>query len=94
MPLKEGSSREVISSNIRTEIHHGKDPKQAAAIAYRKAGRSRGTSRSAELAKARSERRVVHDKTPGVKASFYCHRCKHRHTRGTKVYTEHRGLPF
>lgn len=34
MPLKKGSSRKTISQNIRTEIRHGKDPKQAAAIAY------------------------------------------------------------
>lgn len=34
MPLKEGSSKDTIQENIRTEIHHGKDPKQAAAIAY------------------------------------------------------------
>ncbi len=37
MPLKEGSSRETISSNIATEVRAGKDPKQAAAIAYSKA---------------------------------------------------------
>lgn len=38
MPLKEGSSQPVISSNIAAEIEAGKDPKQAAAIAYSKAG--------------------------------------------------------
>lgn len=37
MPLKEGSSQEVISQNIATEVRAGKDPKQAAAIAYSKA---------------------------------------------------------
>jgi hypothetical protein len=40
MPLKSGSSKKTIQSNIRTEIKAGKSPKQAAAIAYRKAGRS------------------------------------------------------
>jgi hypothetical protein len=40
MPLKEGSSKETISENIATEIKAGKDPKQAAAIAYAKAGKS------------------------------------------------------
>lgn len=37
MPLETGSSKEVISKNIATEIRSGKDPKQAAAIAYSKA---------------------------------------------------------
>ena len=41
MPLKEGGSRETISSNIATEMHHGKPQKQAVAIAMSKAGKSR-----------------------------------------------------
>jgi len=41
MPLKPGSSRKVISENIRTEMAHGKPQKQAVAIAMRKAGKSR-----------------------------------------------------
>lgn len=41
MPLKEGRSDKVISENIRELINSGRDPKQAAAIAYDKAGRSR-----------------------------------------------------
>ena len=41
MPLEQGSSREAISNNIATEIHAGKDPKQAEAIAYSEAGKSR-----------------------------------------------------
>lgn len=41
MPLKKGSSRKVISANIRTEVKAGRPVKQAAAIAYRKAGKSR-----------------------------------------------------
>ncbi len=41
MPLKTGKSPKVISSNIATEINAGKPPKQAAAIAYSKAGKSR-----------------------------------------------------
>ena len=34
-PLKRGASDKTRSENIRREIHAGKDPKQAAAIAYR-----------------------------------------------------------
>lgn len=37
MPLKNGSSKEVIEENIRELIKAGHDPKQAAAIAYKKA---------------------------------------------------------
>jgi hypothetical protein len=42
MPLKTGKSKAVISSNIKTEIHAGKKPAQAKAIAYSKAGKSKG----------------------------------------------------
>jgi len=41
MSLKKGSSKKTISSNIATEMHAGKPQKQAIAIAYRKAGKSR-----------------------------------------------------
>jgi hypothetical protein len=34
MPLIQGSSEKALQENITTEIKHGKDPKQAAAIAY------------------------------------------------------------
>lgn len=40
MPLKPGKSKQTISNNIATEIKSGKDPKQAAAIAYAKARES------------------------------------------------------
>lgn len=41
MPLRKGTSKEVISSNIRTEIHAGRPRKQAVAIAMSKARRSK-----------------------------------------------------
>lgn len=38
MPLKKGSSKEVIEANIRELIEAGHEPDQAAAIAYKEAG--------------------------------------------------------
>ncbi len=42
MPLKKGSSKKVISQNIKTEMHAGRPQKQAIAIAMRTAGKSKG----------------------------------------------------
>lgn len=44
MPLKKGSSKKVISENIRREVHAGKPRNQAIAIAFAKAGKSRTKS--------------------------------------------------
>ena len=41
MPLSGGSSKEVISKNIQTEMHAGKPQKQAVAIAMSKAGKGK-----------------------------------------------------
>ena len=41
MPLKKGSSQKTISSNIRTEMSHGKSQKQAIALSKAKKKKSK-----------------------------------------------------
>lgn len=42
MPLKKGSSRDVVSANVRKLKREGYPKKQRIAIALRKAGKARG----------------------------------------------------
>lgn len=39
MPLKPGNSRAAVSSNIKTEMAHGKGQRQSVAIALNQAGK-------------------------------------------------------
>jgi len=39
MPLQKGTSKKTIQKNIEKLIHEGRTPQQAAAIAYREAGK-------------------------------------------------------
>jgi hypothetical protein len=51
MPLQRGSSKQAISKNIETEMHAGKPQKQAIAIAYSVAGKSRKKSKKHAMGK-------------------------------------------
>lgn len=41
MPLKKGKSKKTIGENIAELLRSGRDKRQAAAIAYKKAGKGR-----------------------------------------------------
>lgn len=48
MTLKKGLSKKTISSNIKKEMHAGKPQKQAIAIAFSEAGKSRSKPKPAK----------------------------------------------
>jgi uncharacterized protein YdaT len=54
MPLKSGSSKEDISENIRKLRNEGYPEKQAIAIAYSKAGKSREDDSGQRITEASS----------------------------------------
>lgn len=56
MPLKKGSSQEVIGENIAELIRSGHSPEQAAAIAYKAAGKSRDVAKRYYSTASLSER--------------------------------------
>lgn len=56
MPLFEGHSKKVIDKNIETEIHAGKKPKQAVAIAMKKAGKEKPKPKPKGLGNAVADR--------------------------------------
>lgn len=61
MPLKSGSSDSTVGHNIAQLIREGYERDQAAAIAYRKAGRSRASKvKAAYKGKRRSKKSLAH----------------------------------
>ncbi len=48
MPLLNGSSKHIVSENIRTEMNAGKPQKQAIAIALNVAGKGRKKKKAAK----------------------------------------------
>ena len=59
MPLVQGKSKTAISKNIGTEIRAGKDPAQAAAIAYHEAGEKRAAGGEVRVAEEHPTHYVI-----------------------------------
>lgn len=57
MPLRKGSSKEVISANVRELMHAGKPQKQAIAIALKKSREK--VKRKAKKLKRKSKKRAA-----------------------------------
>lgn len=55
MPLREGSSREAVSANIKTELAHGKPRKQAIAISLDVARRGKKRVKTAREKASRAK---------------------------------------
>lgn len=69
--LEKGSSEKVISENIKTEINAGKDPKQAAAIAYSEAGENnKGAKDMAEEEKKEEKKMTTMDDVKAFMKDF------------------------
>ena len=61
MPLKKGFSKKIIEENIKTEIRLGKSPKQAVAIALKKAEKSKAESVKPKPRKYAKSNQQVHN---------------------------------
>lgn len=70
MPLKEGSSKEVIQENIREMIASGHDPKQAMAAAYSNARKSSGVDAEETEAEHESHKRDLKEEPDSSIVAF------------------------